>query len=247
VPLQTFRPFYYDRHEPTMAIVYILNPTGGTLQGDRLRVDVRLEAGSKVHLTTQAATKIYRMNSDYATQTINIDLGRDSYMEYLPDQTIPYRSSRFYQEVTVKMRDNSSLVHWEMLSAGRKGREHFDFDIFYSKLNVEDRRGICLLSDTTVLEPSVSRMTRDGIMGRNDLLGNFYVVSDKVSEKLVDRIQSTTHGRSVMMGVSPTSLTKGLVARVLGTSARVVRDTLEKIWNETRLDILGSPAMKVRK
>lgn len=247
VPLQTLRPFYYDQNEPGLAIIYILNPTGGTLQGDRLRIDVTLGRGARSHLTTQAATKIYRMNADYATQTVNLNLEDGSYLEYLPDQIIPYRSSRYYQEVNVSMRPSSSFLHWEILTPGRVGREHFEFDIFYSKLCVEDELGRPLLSDTIVLEPKASALSREGVMGDYDVLGNLYLISDSADQELVDRVQAIPHDEDTLHGVSPTSLTRGLVARVLGPSARVVRKNLEAMWNEARIRVLGSPAPRIRK
>ncbi len=247
IPLQTLRAFYYDQNEPGLAIVYILNPTGGTLQGDRIRIDVTMGTGAKAHLTTQAATKIYRMNADYATQTVNLNLKEGSYLEYLPDQIIPYRDSRYYQEVNVVMGRYSSLIYWEILTPGRIGREHFEFDIFYSKLNVEDEIGSPMLSDTLVLEPRASNLTRKGLMGEYDVLGNLYVVSESVDSQLVDKIQAVSQQEGTLQGVSPTSMTRGLVARVLGPSSRVVRGTLEAMWNEARISVLGSPAPKIRK
>lgn len=248
IPLQTLRPFYYDEAQPNLAIIYVLNPTGGTLQGDRLRMDIALEDGCKTHLTTQAATKIYRMNADYATQTINFTLGRNSYLEYLPDQTIPYRNSRFYQEVNVRMQSGSALMYWEILTAGRKGRERYDFDIFYSKVNVLNQNEEPLMTDTMMLEPKSSSLTRLGVMKNQDTLANFYLISERASETLVSRVHShMTEEEDLMVGVSSTSLTRGLVARIVGPSTRRVKTVLEKIWNETRLEILGSPAFRIRK
>ena len=247
VPLQVLRPFYFDENEPDLAIIYVLNPTGGILQGDRSRMDISLGAGCKVHVTTQAATKIYGMNSDYATQSVNLLLGPESYLEYLPDQTIPYRNSRFYQEVNVRVSPSSTFLHWEILTPGRREREHFEFDIFYSRLSVLDQTGRVILSDTTVLDPTLADFTRIGIMGKFDVLGNFYSVSPKVTHALVDRIHSSFSGSRVLHGVSPTSLAPGLVARVLGHSTLEVRAVLQEIWNQVRLEVLGSPAPNIRK
>jgi len=247
IPVQVLRPFYYDQNEPDLAIVYILNPTGGTLQGDRIRIDIDMGTAARAHLTTQAATKIYRMNSDFATQVVNVSLREGSYLEYLPDQTIPYRNSRYYQEVNVVMGRDSSFIYWEVLTPGRKGREHFDFDIFYSKLKVEDEAGNPLLSDTLVLEPKTSIPTRKGLMGGYDVLGNFYVISERVNQQLVDMIQTASHKEDTLLGVSPTAMTLGLVARVLGPSSRVVRNCLESMWNMARITVLGSPAPRIRK
>lgn len=247
VPLQVLRPFYYDENQPEMAIVYLLNPTGGTLQGDRLRMDVSLGVGSKVLLTTQAATKIYRMNSDYATQVANIELGPDSYLEYLPDQTIPYRGSRFYQEVNVRMRPGSRFACWEMLTGGRIGREMFEFDVFYSRLSVVDGEGEQLLSDTLVVEPEQRDPTRLGVMAGANVLGNFYLVTDRPNGNLIERVRSSLKAEPTLAGVSPLALTGGLMARVLGPSARVVRGVLEKVWDEVRMELFGSPAPRIRK
>ena len=247
VPLQTLRPFYYDENQPDLAIIYVLNPTGGILQGDRSRMDVSLGAGCKAHLTTQAATKIYGMNSDYATHIINLLLGPESYLEYLPDQTIPYRNSRFYQEVNVRVHPSSTFLHWEILTPGRMEREHFEFDIFFSRLSVLDPSGRAILSDTTMLDPRLADLTRIGIMGGYDVLGNFYAVSPKVKQSLVDRIHSSLSGSGALFGASPISLAPGLVARVLGHSTREVRAVLEEIWNKVRLEVLGSPAPHIRK
>ncbi len=247
VPVQVLRPFYYDQNEPDLAIVYILNPTGGTLQGDRIRIDIDVGAAARAHLTTQAATKIYRMNSDFATQVVNVSLGEGSYLEYLPDQTIPYKDSRYYQEVNVVMARGSSLIYWEVLTPGRKGREHFEFDIFYSSLKVEDEAGNPLLSDSLVLEPKTSILARKGLMGGFDVLGNFYVLSERVDQQLVDTIHTASYQEGTLLGVSPTTMTLGLVARVLGPSSRVVRSCLESMWNTARMTVLGSPAPRIRK
>ena len=45
---------------PGMAWVYVLTVTGGIVQGDRLRTEIVAWDGAQVHVTTPAATKIYR-------------------------------------------------------------------------------------------------------------------------------------------------------------------------------------------
>src|SRR6185295_11829061 len=45
---------------PEEGLLYVLNPTGGVLQGDRLDADVRVERGAHAIVTAPSATKIYR-------------------------------------------------------------------------------------------------------------------------------------------------------------------------------------------
>ena len=105
VPLQVQKALYIDENMPHMPYMFIMSPSGGILQGDRLRIDIHGHENTAFHITTQAATKIYRMEKNYATQILNITLDKGSYAEFLPDMIIPYRDSRFYQEVNLKIHE----------------------------------------------------------------------------------------------------------------------------------------------
>src|ERR671926_916071 len=105
VPLFTQRALYLEESLPSMAYIYVISPSGGILQGDRYRMDITLKNKAHAHLTTQGATRIYRMERNYATQVVNIDVGEDCYFEYIPDQVIPYRDSRFYPEANLRVHD----------------------------------------------------------------------------------------------------------------------------------------------
>src|SRR5918912_4300963 len=83
VPLYTQRALYLEEALPNMAYMYIISPSGGILQGDRYRMDITLRNGAFAHITTQGATRIYRMEKNFATQIINIDVGESCYFEYI--------------------------------------------------------------------------------------------------------------------------------------------------------------------
>ena len=44
------------------AFIYLLNPSGGVLQHDRLLTEITLEEGSRVYVTTPSNTKFYKMD-----------------------------------------------------------------------------------------------------------------------------------------------------------------------------------------
>ena len=81
----------------------MLSRPQGNTQGDRYRMDITLSKDALFHLTTQGATRIYRMDKNYATQVVNITVGEGCYFEFIPDQIIPYRDSRFYQKVLLNV------------------------------------------------------------------------------------------------------------------------------------------------
>ena len=62
VPLYVQKALHYDLDNPSMAHVFILSPSGGILQGDRYRMDVELKNNAISHITTQGATRIYKLS-----------------------------------------------------------------------------------------------------------------------------------------------------------------------------------------
>ena len=134
VPLFTQRAMYLEESLPAMAYVYIVSPSGGILQGDRYRIDITLDNNTFAHVTTQGATRIYKMEKNYASQIVNIKVGEGSYFEYIPDQIIPFRNSRFYQEVELNVHDNATMIYSEVIVPGRVASgEAFEYDICYIK------------------------------------------------------------------------------------------------------------------
>ena len=141
VPLYVQKALHYDETVPSMAHVFILSPSGGVLQGDRYRTDIELKNKAISHITTQGATRIYKMNSNFATQMINLKVGKDCYLEFLPEQLIPYKSSRYYQKTTFTVDDSATLVYSETIVPGRVAMgELFDYDICYLKNDLPQRK-----------------------------------------------------------------------------------------------------------
>ena len=128
VPAQIIRPFY-DRSDER-AYVYLLTPTGGMLGGDRLDIHVVLEPGAQVCLTTASATKVHPATDLPAEQSLRIDLGPGSSLEYLPEPTILFREARWRQRTIVHRAADSRLLFTEGWSAGRVARQEvFAFSI----------------------------------------------------------------------------------------------------------------------
>ncbi len=96
-PLVVQRALYLDQALPDMAFIYLANPTAGILQGDHLKIRVKVAPGAKAHLTTQSATKVFAMPDGSALQETELTVEKGGYLEYLPDQLIPFRGARFSQ------------------------------------------------------------------------------------------------------------------------------------------------------
>jgi len=178
VPLFIQRAMYLEETLPAMAYVYIISPSGGILQGDRYRIDITLSNNAFAHVTTQSATRIYKMERNFATQMVNVVVEEGSYFEYIPDQIIPFRNSRFYQAVELNVHDNATMIYSEMLVPGRVASgESFEYDICYIKTIARNQVGKLRFMDVIKLEPKKEDLRVEGILGKFDVVGTVYIIT----------------------------------------------------------------------
>ncbi len=241
VPLYVQRALYYDESIPSMAHLFVLSPSGGVLQGDRYRTDIELKNGAMSHITTQGATRIYKMNSNYATQMINLNVGKDCYLEFLPEQLIPYKNSRYYQKATFKVDDSATLVYSETIVPGRVAMgELFDYDVCCLKTLCYDDKQEMKFHDNCILEPKKQTMNSLGIFGNKTVLSMMYVVTKKECvEELYEIInQIFKDNDEIIGGTSILPNNSGLSVRILSNSSEVNKIAVYNIAQIIRKQII---------
>ena len=241
VPLYVQKALYYDETIPSMAHVFVLSPSGGVLQGDRYRTDIELKNGAISHITTQGATRMYKMNSNYATQMINLNVGKNCYLEFLPEQLIPYKNSRYYQKATFKIDDSATLVYSETIVPGRVAMgELFDYDICCLKTLCYDDKQEIKFHDNCILEPKKQTMNGLGIFGNNTVLSMMYIVTKKEhTEKLYEIInQIFKDNDEIIGGASILPNNSGLSVRILGNSSEMNKITVYNIAQIIRKQVI---------
>jgi len=248
VPLQVQKILHIEESFPEMAYVYIMSPSGGILQGDRLRIDIRLENNAQAHVTTQAATKVYRMNRNYATQMVNVFVDNDCYLEFVPDQLIPYRNSRFYQCVKMQVHDNATAIYSEIITPGRVASgEYFQYDICCLKTIATDQNSRLRFMDSMFLEPKKWKLF-DGFMEQQSVFANMYILTKKVNASVLsDAIHNLLDDNSVNGSASALPRDDGVFVRMIANTADEVKSAIDIILNKIRIDILNKPFTGVRK
>ena len=250
VPLFTQRALYLEESLPSMAYMYIISPSGGILQGDRYRMDITLRNNAYAHITTQGATRIYRMEKNYATQIVNIIVDDGCYFEFIPDQIIPYRDSRFYQTVNLNIHDNATMMYAEILVPGRVASgESFEYDICYMKALAKNQNNILRFIDVAVLEPKKRSLNILGILGKFGVVGNMYILTKtKYIAELVTEISSELQKFSnVSGGATVLPRDSGILIRILGQVAQDIRIAVYEIIRITRKIILNASFSGIRK
>lgn len=242
---------YLEETCPEMAYVYIISPSGGVLQGDRYRTDITLTNSAKAHVTTQSATRIYRMNKNFGTQIINLEVDKNCYLEYIPDQIIPFRDSRFYQVTNIKVHDEATCMYSEMLTPGRvASNESFEYDICYMKVKSVNQNESLRLIDIAKVQPKKDNVTSFGILSTYDILGNIYILTpkDKVNQIQTQVLQTLSSAKSVIGGCTKLPDENGILIRILGSLVGDLKNiiySIVKIVSENVLNVSFSGIRKI--
>ncbi len=247
-PFHAQRALYCEESLSGMAYFYMVSSSGGILQGDRHRIDVTAERDSVVHMTTQGATRIYGMDAGSATQVLNITLEDNAYLEFIPDQIIPYGSSRFYQEANLCVNNDATLFYSEIITPGRVAMgESFAYDVCHMRTRATDQGGALLFTDAASMEPARRNSSSFGILGKYTITGSVYILGRNVPElhqKINARI---TSDNKVSGGASMMRNNAGLLVRILGCETEQVRGIIFGIAGMVRKECTGASFSPVRK
>ena len=243
-PLHIPRALYLDPEQPDMPYVMIMSSGGGILQGDRCRADLYCGAGTSVHITTQTATRLYRMEQDYATQLIGITAAPGSYVEYLPETTIPFGGSRFYQQTTVTADPEATVVIGEKLMAGRLARgERHAYTAYCTDLEVRAPDGRLLFADPIRLIPDECPVSGPGVMADFGVMASLYVVTGaKPAQEVADAMHQALARTGLLGGASVLPHEVGAWARVFGDRSPETEAAFHQVWDAVRQLLLDGPA-----
>jgi urease accessory protein len=249
-PLQMFQPIYLDTNRPDMPFVMLLQNGGGMLQGDRYRIDITCGPNAAAHITTQSAGKLYKCEENFITQVIEIEAQAGSIVEFLPDMTIPYRDSRFFQHIALRVDPGATVILGDVLAPGRTAYgEHHDYTLFHTQLEAFDLEGTLLAADRIALEPRRRSPKSPAMLGEFDALGVLYVFS-RVGPvaHLVEAVRAAIEDDTqTISGVSELPDGAGISVRILGATAYAVDRARTAAGNASRLALFGVPAPNLRK
>ncbi|KAH8696664.1 UreD urease accessory protein-domain-containing protein [Talaromyces proteolyticus] len=161
--------------------LYLLTYGGGLLPGDHIDVSITLDPRARLVVTTpQGSTKIFKTvpaqgnttkdqetstpNDDRSRQTLNVFIGSQAGLCYLPDPSVPFKDSRYEQiqlftiDGSQKDKERSSFCALDWVTQGRTSRgENWDFSLWKGRSEVwsEDRetgKRRLLLRDAVILD-----------------------------------------------------------------------------------------------
>jgi urease accessory protein len=137
VPLRVLPPF---RLAAGPALLYLLNPTAGLLDGDGQLVALTARAGTCAVVVGQSATRVHPCLVGFATQQWAIRVEAGAALVVLPGPSIPFAGCRYFQRVAVELDEGARFAWGDVGLAGRYARgaasERFRFAALVQEFHV---------------------------------------------------------------------------------------------------------------
>ena len=132
-PLRVLRPLHPEG--PAICHHVLVHPPGGIVGGDRLDIELDLAEGSHALLTTPGATRFYRSAGETAMQTLRARVASGARLEWLPLETIAYRSARAVNQLDFDLAPDAEMIGWDLLALGLPASgETFDHGRYEQRL-----------------------------------------------------------------------------------------------------------------
>ncbi|MBI2312681.1 MAG: urease accessory protein UreD [Betaproteobacteria bacterium] len=244
-PLAVQKPLYPEG--PEVCHVIVVHPPGGIAGGDRLDIDIALEARARMLVTTPGAAKWYKANGREAAQRVRLRLGPGGLLEWLPQETILFDAARARIETEIELAQESCYLGWEICCFGRVASgERFGLGHL--------RQVTAIRADGRLIWNERSRLdAADRLFGSALGLAGLPVAGTLVAAGRLPDAAVLDRCRAIAArfceGASRAAvslLPEVFVARYLGTSGEHCRALFSALWVELRPGLAGRPATPPR-
>jgi urease accessory protein len=178
-PVALVRPFELPDGR---LVVQLLTIGPGLCGGDTIQVDVTVEDGAGIVLTTTAATRVMSMSAgERAEQHVRLRAGPAASLEYYPAPAIPFPDSALTQTLTIDADASARVGVVESWAFGRSARdEYLQFRSLSSRTSLT-MDGTLVYADALQLEPATDDVANAGVLdGRRYLAAGVFTGVDAV-------------------------------------------------------------------
>lgn len=237
--------------------VMVMAVSAGIMAGDDQLIDVAVDEGAALQVTTQSFEKVHRMGEgESARRTQRLSVARGALLDYSPLPQIPFAGSSFASDTAVELADRTSrLVYSEIISCGRAARgERFAYRSYRNRVRI-GVAGEPVFIDNTVYEPAGSvfdgapvDMQRMGFYEGFSHLANLVFVNLDIDEGRFEAAREYLGAQTGVIGASsaPVSRAGGSEAVDLDDSESVAGGITRLGSGDVAVKLLGHRAQRLQ-
>ncbi|RUU80661.1 urease accessory protein UreD [Mesorhizobium sp. M7A.F.Ca.MR.362.00.0.0] len=166
----------------------LINTAGGMTGGDRIAWEVDVGAAASASITTQACEKIYRAASNRAEVRVNLSVGENGRIAWLPQETIVFDRAAFARTLDVELAVGAEALVLEAAVFGRlaMGERATQGDL-HDRWRVR-QDGALIHSEGFRIGPDIAAtLDRPAVAGGAIAVATLLLVSPR-AEALLDRV-----------------------------------------------------------
>jgi urease accessory protein len=214
----------------------LINSAGGIAGGDRFGVDLELQAGAEIVVTTAAAEKVYRSLGPIAAFDLTATLADSAALTWLPRETILFDRARFGRAVDIALAPTATLLFAETIVFGRTAMgETVQEGFFADKWRVR-RGGRLVFAENFRLDgPIADRLGEAAIAGGHAAIGTVLMAPANQAEVASVRAMAAQfRGEVGISAWSPSPWGAIALARLAAADGALLRHDLVMVLSALR-------------
>ena len=235
-PFHVCRALYADTELPGMATLYTQSSAGGLFDGDRLAIDVTVEAGAEVHLTTQASTIVHRGT---AAQDVRLEVGAGALFEYMPDPAILFPDATLNARLDIVLDDSARLILGDAFIAHDPDGTGRRFGVLDNRTRITDAAATLRVLDRFRVTGDAWAEGAIGGLGNHAAQGTVMVLA-RSRPPITDALRAAVRDRpGLYAGASDLPGGAGAWVRLLATDGATLTSAMTAAWSAAREALTG--------
>ena len=207
----------------------LMSSSPGVLDGDQYDINILVEKGSSLHLSTQSYQRLFTMKEG-ASQQMKVVVEPGASFTYLPHPCVPHKDAIYTANNQIFLAENATLIWGEVLTSGRKLHgESFLFSSYQNKTAIY-KNGRLKVKENVCIKPDKNIINNIGqLEGFSHQATLIFICESSDIKQLISTLHSHLSGMAnISFGVTSLQI-NGLMVRLLGHKGEQLFETMKHI------------------